>query len=337
MMDTAETDEPPVEVGEITSTLEDKPVGPEEDLEKKAAEEVVERRRLNVRLNETRKEIHGFEREKVRRLEGERQQVIKEVKLNAWAAHRLLLLLCILAIIVLLIVHITVGCGNGLDCGSYGACVGFLSASCVCDASSNYIGEFCNFAPAYTLRGCDDPALCGTYLRMEERGGDVQRRPLGDAETYSQVTCSPVPAYQLAGGPDSPVLYYQPKYGWKVGPSSCPDCRECHTVEFRTSTSRYGASSGTFTIAGYGQMPTRCHQAPGSSCTLEVCAPELQISTLAKDAWFFSTYIDNDKLAPEHFSGAWRQLFRQTAGNYRSAEDWLSYNAGDFGGDFSEL
>ena len=36
-------------------------------------------------------------------------------------------------------------------------------------------------------------------------------------------------------------------------------------------------------------------------------------------------------------SGAWRQLFRQTAGNYRSAEDWLSYNAGDHSGDCSEL
>ena len=36
-------------------------------------------------------------------------------------------------------------------------------------------------------------------------------------------------------------------------------------------------------------------------------------------------------------SGAWRQLFRQTAGNYRSVEDWLSYNAGDHSGDFSEL
>ena len=117
-------------------------------------------------------------------------------------------MLCIVVAIVLAIVHFTAGCGNGLDCGAYGACVGFLSAGCLCDGSSNYVGEFCNFAPGYTLSGCDDPALCGTYLRVEEAGGDVQRRALSEAET-----CGEVPAYQLAGAGDSPVLHYQRRDG----------------------------------------------------------------------------------------------------------------------------
>ena len=38
-------------------------------------------------------------------------------------------------------------------------------------------------------------------------------------------------------------------------------------------------------------------------------------------------------------AAGWLRLFRQTAGNYRSAEDWLSYNPGgdSTGSDFSAL
>ena len=104
--------------------------------------------------------------------------------------------------LILVIVYLTAGCGGGSPCGEYGDCVGLFTTACVCHASANYVGEHCNLAPAYALSGCDDPALCGTYLRSEA------------------ATCGGgAPVYQLAGAADTALLYFV-RPGWKVAPAT---------------------------------------------------------------------------------------------------------------------
>ena len=80
-------------------------------------------------------------------------------------------------------------------------------------------------------------------------------------------TCGGVPAYQLAGAADSPVLHYQRRDGWRVGPSSCAEKRlDNFQINLRAQT---GALAETWPLA-YGVRPwtrrNRATQTATSCC-----------------------------------------------------------------------
>lgn len=66
--------------------------------------------------------------------------------------------------------------------------------------------------------------------------------------------------------------------------------QNCHFVTFTTDDVPNSSSNGKFTIVGYGDVPSRCKNALGASCTLEVCPPDgtLRIVSDSTDGWRFT-------------------------------------------------
>ena len=106
-------------------------------------------------------------------------------------------LLVISGLVVLIFFVADEGCDLPLDdeCGDFGQCD---DALCVC--LRGYVGDRCEWPPAYTVTGCREPAHCGTFDRTE-------------------LNCSDVWVYQKAEG-GGEVLFLQRHSVWQVGPNT---------------------------------------------------------------------------------------------------------------------
>jgi len=58
-------------------------------------------------------------------------------------------------------------------------------------------------------------------------------------------------------------------------------------------------SGGPFSVAGFGEIPTSCHNSPSASCTIDLCNQNSVVVTAGtSDRWVFDVAVDGTKVAP---------------------------------------
>eukprot|EP00662_Eupelagonemidae_sp_cell21_P057897 gene57897-biopygen55528 len=74
--------------------------------------------------------------------------------------------------------------------------------------------------------------------------------------------------------------------------TSFDDCCGLAAVVLGTAgpSEAHANSAGPFTITGYGTVPSSCHSALGSTCTLSVCQTALTITADTSDMWYFNLH-----------------------------------------------
>eukprot|EP01043_Picozoa_sp_COSAG02_P055964 COSAG02_NODE_6566_length_3494_cov_11.517983_3_plen_474_part_00 len=112
----------------------------------------------------------------------------------------------------------------GLECGAHGLLIGDgTNRQCGCNCSDSYVGETCQFAPAYAISGSERSQFNGRYERM------------------AAAECNGKPVYlQLGNG----YVLFQPNGTtyWVVGPSD--RAMDCDTRGFIWSNSNGGSCAG---------------------------------------------------------------------------------------------